>query len=253
MFREMHKRLTYANVTLTVALVFAMSGGAFAASKLLVTSTKQISPKVLKALKGANGKSGLQGPAGPVGPSGPAGKDGAPGAAGEKGTQGERGIQGENGVPGEKGAVGVPGSPWTVGGILPSGKTESGSWNDIGDVTNGKQVFVTLSFLLPVENSGKEPPTGELVFAGQTGTHCTGSASAPTAPEGYLCVYDAAEEEVSGTPSTHVIFDGFSNPEAFISEGVGMRGALLHFETNEVGKGGLPFAIAEGTWAVTAE
>ncbi len=45
----MRKRLTYANVTATLALVFSMSGGALAASHYLIKSTKQISPKVLRS------------------------------------------------------------------------------------------------------------------------------------------------------------------------------------------------------------
>ena len=52
----MHKRLTYANVAATLALVLAMSGGALAASHYLINSTKQINPKVLKKLKGATGR-----------------------------------------------------------------------------------------------------------------------------------------------------------------------------------------------------
>ena len=34
------KRLTYANVAMTLALVFAMTGGAFAAKHYVITSTK---------------------------------------------------------------------------------------------------------------------------------------------------------------------------------------------------------------------
>jgi hypothetical protein len=45
----MRKHLTYANVTATLALVFAMTGGAMAANHYLVTKTSQISPKVLKS------------------------------------------------------------------------------------------------------------------------------------------------------------------------------------------------------------
>jgi hypothetical protein len=77
-----HKRFTYANVVATLALVFAMSGGALAASKYLITSTKQISPKVVTALKGKAGAKGPAGSAGPAGPQGPAGTPGTPGAAG---------------------------------------------------------------------------------------------------------------------------------------------------------------------------
>jgi hypothetical protein len=94
MFSRIRKHLTYANVAMTLALVFAMSGGAYAASKYVITSTKQISPKVLKSFKGVNDKTGAKGAAGPAGaagatgPTGPAGKDGANGANGAKGEKG---------------------------------------------------------------------------------------------------------------------------------------------------------------------
>ncbi len=80
------KRLTYANVVATLALLFAMSGGALAASKYLITSTKQISPKVVKQLKGKAGPAGATGKEGALGKEGPPGKDGAEGKAGEPGT-----------------------------------------------------------------------------------------------------------------------------------------------------------------------
>lgn len=79
---HMRKRFTYANVVATLALVFAMSGGALAASKYLISSTKQISPKVLKQLKGNAGPTGSTGPAGPAGKEGAAGKEGKAGAPG---------------------------------------------------------------------------------------------------------------------------------------------------------------------------
>ena len=66
----MHRRITYANVTATLALVLAMSGGAVAANHYLVNSTKQISPKVLKKLTGKTGKAGKPGATGPAGAAG---------------------------------------------------------------------------------------------------------------------------------------------------------------------------------------
>jgi hypothetical protein len=42
------RHVTYADVAATLALVFAMSGGALAAKHYLLTSTKQIKPSVLK-------------------------------------------------------------------------------------------------------------------------------------------------------------------------------------------------------------
>jgi hypothetical protein len=85
----MRRRLSYANVAATLALVFAMSGGALAASHYLINSTRQINPKVLKKLKGARGARGGTGAAGPrgaTGAGGPPGKDGAPGKDGSPGT-----------------------------------------------------------------------------------------------------------------------------------------------------------------------
>jgi hypothetical protein len=88
----MRKRLSYANVTATLALVFAMSGGAMAANHYLITSTSQISPKVLKKLTGKPGKAGAKGAAGSTGsagvtgPQGPGGKEGPVGKEGPAGT-----------------------------------------------------------------------------------------------------------------------------------------------------------------------
>ena len=81
----MRRHLSYANVVATLALVFAMTGGAIAAKHYLINSTSQINPKVLKKLRGANGK------AGPAGQTGQAGKEGAPGKVGAAGKDGERG------------------------------------------------------------------------------------------------------------------------------------------------------------------
>jgi hypothetical protein len=73
------KRITYANVAATLALVFAMSGGALAAKHYVITSTKQINPKVLRALKGKTGATGATGANGTPGPQGKEGKEGKEG------------------------------------------------------------------------------------------------------------------------------------------------------------------------------
>jgi hypothetical protein len=85
MFSAIQRRITYANVAATLALVFSMTGGALAAKHYLVNSTKQISPKVLNKLKGQNGKNGATGAAGPAGA---AGQTGSPGQKGETGAAG---------------------------------------------------------------------------------------------------------------------------------------------------------------------
>ena len=74
----MRRRFSYANVIATSALVFAMSGGALAAKQYLISSTKQISPKVLRELRGRTGATGSEGPAGPEGREGKEGPGAAP-------------------------------------------------------------------------------------------------------------------------------------------------------------------------------
>jgi hypothetical protein len=83
--KRIRQRLGYANVIATLALVFAMSGGALAAKHYLIESTRQINPKVLKKLKGNIGRPGARGQVGA------AGAQGAAGAAGAAGPEGARG------------------------------------------------------------------------------------------------------------------------------------------------------------------
>ena len=46
--KALRRKLSYANVTATLALVFAMSGGALAAKHYLLNSTSQVNPRVLQ-------------------------------------------------------------------------------------------------------------------------------------------------------------------------------------------------------------
>jgi hypothetical protein len=77
------RHLSYANVVATMALVFAMGGSAIAAKHYLITSTGQISPKVLKAVEARI--------AGKVKP-GAAGKEGKLGLVGNEGKEGKAGL-----------------------------------------------------------------------------------------------------------------------------------------------------------------
>jgi hypothetical protein len=101
----MRRHLTYANVAATLALVFAMSGGALAAKHYLVESTSQINPKVLKKLRGHNGKIGKTGKAGLTGLAGPAGATGAAGATGPAATKLLAAINEEGGIVRAQGLV----------------------------------------------------------------------------------------------------------------------------------------------------
>jgi hypothetical protein len=151
MLSLLRRRLCYANVVATLALVFAMSGGALAAGHYLLTSTSQVSPKVLKALKGKAGQTG------PAGAQGSQGVQGTVGPSGAQGPAGETGPAGVQGPAGEAGAAGKEGSPWTAGGTLPAGKSETGAWSASGGAEDAASATgaVLASFAIPLPT----PPT----------------------------------------------------------------------------------------------
>ncbi len=240
MFSMIRKRFTVANVMLTLALVLVMSGGAFAAGKYIITSTKQIKPSVLTQLKGKNGKNGANGA---TGANGINGKDGAPGPSGEKGAEGKEGVEGKEGKEGREGKEGKEGSPWTLNGTLPSGKTEKGTWAILSPATEGSQPFgYTFSFPIPL--GAKIEPTNVVLlnfFFPPTKAQeeeCPGGIGKPEATPGHFCVF--ARSTVNAT------LGGLKNMQTGEANEVGETGALIEFTSNEAGK-----VEATGTWAVT--
>ena len=255
MFSALRNRLhvSPATVIATLALVFAMTGGAYAAKKYLITSTKQISPSVLKSLQGKAGPAGANGTPGAQGAQGPAGLAGPQGAAGAAGVKGETGAPGVKGATGSQGSTGATGAKGTTGftETLPAGKTETGTW--AGEAAAGAAVQASISFTLPTETA----PT--FVYAGQEQVQpgCPGIAAngLPRANPGKLCVYLGSITGIGGifsAPKAFTVFEGeeegsgngIRNPE----EGVGLSGAVLVFGAC----GGVPCS-AQGVWAVTAE
>jgi hypothetical protein len=245
MLSAIRKRITPSTVIATLALVFAMTGGAYAAKHYLITSTKQISPKVLKALKGANGANGTAGLAGPAGPGGPQGPAGATGPAGA----------GATGPAGAAGATGAQGPPGTTGftKTLPKGETLKGEWNVNAYVPGaGFEGFAStsVSFGIPLLvapavttyiHEGEEPPAG-----------CTGSVENPGAAPGHLCVFASIENgnifENEGHKVVTVCRTEIEQTCAIQTEGGGRFG----FGVGTLAKAAGPL-IASGTWAVTAE
>jgi hypothetical protein len=249
--------LTPSTVIATLALVFAMTGGAYAASKYLITSTKQISPKVLKALKGKNGANGANGAPGAQGPQGPAG------ANGKDGTNGGQGLQGEKGEKGEKGDTGATG---TFGSQpLPSGQTLKGEWNLTAQASGaGSGVGNSVSFALPL---GAPPAVHYILGNGKERiansttkkveevepTECEGSVTEPSANPGNLCVYVHSEENTETELS--IFGTVFPFPEVCAWEGfctLGREGSPYGFgiktTSHEAGR-----VQVVGTWAVTAK
>jgi hypothetical protein len=239
--------LTPSTVIATLALVFAMSGGAYAAKHYLITSTKQISPKVLKALKGANGTNGAAGSPGATGPAGLGGAAGPQGAKGETGVAGPVGPQGPGGAAGAKGETGAAGAPGANGTngtngttgfteTLPSGKTETGGWA-LSPSAEGI-ALAPISFNIPLAHA-LEAANVHFVEANGNGSTCPGTVQTPTATPGNLCVYKDFVLDL--TFEAIIQYNGATS-------GADTAGALLKFEA-----GAEAPRIAFGTWAVTAE
>jgi hypothetical protein len=242
---------------MTLALVFAMSGGAYAASKYLITSTKQISPKVLKTLKGKNGTNGA---------NGVNGANGAQGSIGEKGTAGTNGTNGKDGAPGATGATGPAGPTGQTGYVaaLPTGATEKGVWTNSHAVAVAKEALDTsISFTIPLakELVGerkvhylKQGEKGEGKFeAGvpgkdgpNTGCPTTSAAEKPEAEEGNLCVFASIEENAIPDGSGGGFGAPFLDPEVVGFSNAGKSGVIVI--TAVVADGSVTVL---GTWAVT--
>jgi hypothetical protein len=207
------RRLGYANVTATLALVLTMSGGAFAAGHYLINSTKQINPKVLRKLHGARGARGIAGQNGPVGPQG---------VTGAIGSRGARGPQGEPG--------------FSALSQLPSGRTESGDFALSAPAANAAETLSTaVTFSVPLTAAiAAEKVEFATVTVGKE--HCAGPG---TAAKGYLCVYTNSTTNVE-KPSTF-------NPEAAATDGTGRFGAGLSWKAVAEA----PAAVS-GTYTLTA-
>jgi len=283
MFSALRRRLTYTNVGVTLALFFSMSGGALAAGHYLITSTKQIKPSVLSALKGKAG------PAGATGSAGVAGNAGAPGLQGPVGIKGETGPEGKEGKEGKAGKNGTNGTTGFTE-TLPEGKTETGTWSygtarGVGtEEYAGYVAYVPISFNIPLEEALERT---QVHFVGSGGTPsclepeepgreecekideeikevqaeneaaCPGSAEAPAAEPGNLCVYLTNEQ---GGVLQGRIYN--SAARSFpLNGGSAATGATLRVDAEVPGqlKSGGDGALEEsenlsayGTWAVTA-
>jgi hypothetical protein len=303
MFSRIRRRFTFANVAMTLALVFAMSGGAYAAKHYLITSTKQISPKVLRQLKGTNGRNGTNGVNGTNGKDGAVGAKGDAGPQGVEGKEGKAGLTGATGATGAKGLAGPEGVCSTANCVLPKGVSLKGMWavrdshatgfeglvtavsfniplasaptphviapgvpsTGTGDLTSGsaivKHVATTGNFGAGSPITGTGIPAGTIVTknisfeefelsAEATATAagvaltsslpagCSGSASAPGAETGNLCIFMEEEQGIFWTTLAPQYDPNAESPTKF--------GFILRATTSEEG-----LASANGTWAVT--
>ena len=260
---------TTALILSIIALVFALGGGAYAASKAQTSKTKVV--------KGPPGKQGKRGPAGPAGPAGPKGDPGAAGAQGSQGAPGQNGksvavtaIEAEEGKCEERagaevategtspgvevcdGEAGKEGSPWTMEGVLPPGKTETGAWAFNATAEMGENISAEISFPIRLQSRFEsaevhfQPPnSAEESVKEAFKAVCPNSVVNPTAAPGNLCVY----YNEFGNGLLNATLKEIHVPFTVEEIGTGINGAILQF-TYSGGPG--ETASGFGSWAVTA-
>lgn len=279
MFHRVRERLGTAGLVVAIlALIVALSGGAFAATQSAKKkSTKYMTKAQVIALIKANATSGPTGATGAPGAPGAKGDVGAPGGPGTAGSNGknvkltpipplvakcsERGgvtaeVEGEAATAkdvcnGATGAPGAPGQPWAPENELPAGATETGAWafNGTEDDAAGMVSPISFTVQLPEELFAEEVHyQTDSDFADS----CPGIASEPTADPGQLCVYfnsffgigepvNATLDEITRLTESH----GLGEHERSASK----TGAALYFEyTGDPGE----VAYGNGSWAVQA-
>jgi hypothetical protein len=214
-------------IVAVIALVAALGGTALAASGALTGKQKKEVEKIAKKFQGT-GPAGAQGPAGPAGAKGDTGDKGdagSPGAKGESvtgtpiaagGTCGASvtGVKYTLGATSTNVCNGKQGEPGPLVEQVPSGKLLTGTWSAsaVASGTNPGVDVTPISFQFPLASA----PTAYYLIPGvpfafevqPDGTHnfpvsgttlseaCPGTAEAPDAATGKLCVYVSSQEEM---------------------------------------------------------
>jgi hypothetical protein len=272
MFSSLRKQFGTAGLVVSIiALVAALAGGAYAASGGLTGKQKTEVTKIAKKYAGKPGAPGAPGV------PGAAGIPGAPGAKGDQGPAGAKGDKGDTGDQGEEGPEGEEGPPGPFIETLPSGSTETGVWT-VGTIKNSEQypgnggsAHAPISFNIPLEEGldysqthliwpdGKEKvfifneePFEEEEIS-EPAAACPGSAEAPSAEPGHLCIYAT---QMTNVKQTNFVYNGVPQGSSPIHDpgndqlGASIAGAMLNILP-------LPPSTTElnafGTWAVTAE
>jgi hypothetical protein len=256
MLSAIRKHITPATAMSFVALVFAMTGGALAASssgggtgsKTTASVTRgtpaataaksKAKPKAKTGPRGPAGPKGATGAAGATGPAGPTGATGATGAAGTNGTgtEGKEGKEGKAGAPGEPGEPGPEGVCSKANCVLPKGTSEKGVWGADGPPSTAffHATYAPISFVIPLQSA----PTAHVIEeGGSLPAGCKGSAESPEAEEGNLCIFVSHGLELLGITT--------AAPQGG-STGAGTLGTVV-----EIIPEGTEVADAYGTWAVT--
>lgn len=280
-----------------VAMVLALGGAALAAKGALTGKQKKEVEKIAKKYAGKPGAPGATGPAGPVGPKGDAGPKGDTGAKGDTGDAGTAGksvgvssiaaggskCEGRAGAEVKQEGAGsgtavCEGSPWTAGGTLPAGKTETGTWAFTTPAPENA-VKVPISFTIPLAapldgdhvhlvsaDGSSEVVLNEDTFELEnvTPTGCgvaltpAGTVESPKAAPGNLCVYftkiEPRPDKEALTPSEPYIVPPGAECEGVgclvefggPGTGAGVAGARLELNSTTTST-----RFGYGSWAVT--
>jgi|SRR4051794_17768553 len=233
MYRRIHDKLGTAGLIVAcIALVFAMLGGAYAATSprgKTKSHPKGLTKAQVLALIKAHPS-----PAGEKGDQGQKGEPGAKGDPGERGQQGKPGLNGEDGEDGEDGACSVA-DPVCE---LPPGATSTGDWSF---VSKGVGSYLQINF--PLRDPGvpeyeilidKEDPVHIKPTA-----HCKGDLDHPEADPGWLCIYVETSGNVSNLDSPNYVVNSTADEHS------GWIGEFI--PTNPSAE-----MYAVGSWAVTA-
>jgi hypothetical protein len=280
MFQRIRKHLTPSTAIAFFALVFALTGGAFAAtggsnggSGSHATLTASASKAKPKAKAGPRGPAGPKGAPGATGATGPAGPQGLAGAAGAAGGKGENGTNGTNGADGTDGASGTSATTESftgskhgcpLGGVvvksaspeaavcngktgytefLPEGKTETGTFGQAGP--EEAEMKIPISFTIPIEGEEVITKVHFLEAEAKLPGECEGTVKKPEAAPGALCVYGG---ELDSGIAEVIIMNangGFEKP-------VGGPGVILDVVLKSGIGAGPGSGGAGGSWAVTA-
>ena len=251
MFSQFNNRFGVPGVISVIALVFAMIGGAYAASgsgdgaAISAKKKKKRGPTGLNRTQKRQVRNISRSEARKLVVPGP---QGSPGATGLPGSQGPQGAQGPQGPQGPDGPQGPAGKFSTE--PIPGGETLTGMWAVGGSTSDYELMPITFAASVSpaptwyyVTSDGSEAygmnQAAEpliLFSEGEVDGVCPGSASSPEAVAGNLCAYTSSAEEAN-----------FNALNLALWEPASTSGVVLPFRV--FGTEG----YIKGSWAVTAE
>ena len=220
----MRRHLSYANVAATLALVFAMGGGAYAA----VTSIPGSDGIIHGCYSKSSGVLRL------VGSKKRCSKRETAIAFSQRGRDGASGPAGVAGLPGTPGQQGAPGP---VTGLLARGVTLRGTYSvrdQAGAPSADLSVPISWGFSLALAPATHLIPAGSPAPSGCAG----GTGSAPAADPGNLCIFETGGTNVSSVVVFDPVTAAFNTSEPY--------GTGLIVTATAAGEFG-----SFGSWAVT--